>query len=64
MGASKKELCAGSIYYLCLLLNSDITTLKDDTINKIFDVLYKLDYTNLYILFHDLETIYKLKRRG
>ena len=62
MGTSKKELCAGSIYYLCLILNVNVVNLKDESINKIFDSLCKLDYDSIYTLFNDLESTYKFSR--
>lgn len=56
---SKDKLCAGSIYYLCMLLKADVSKLNGDIINKIFDSLCKLDYNQTITLFNDLNSIYE-----
>ena len=64
MEISKKELCAGVIYYYCLLYNVDVVNLKEESINKTFDKLYKLDYEQVYSLFNELKSKYINNRRN
>ena len=58
MGTSKKELCAASIYYLCIIMGVEETILKDLDIKKLFDNLIKLDYEEVCTLYNDLKSIY------
>ena len=64
MEISKKELCAGAIYYYCLLYNVDVVNLKEESINKTFDKLCKLDYEQVYSLFNELKSKYINNRRN
>ena len=59
---SKKELCAGSIYYFCLIYNVDVVNLKEEAILETFNKLNKLDYDQVYKLFNDLKSKYKNNR--
>lgn len=59
MGTSKKELCAGSIYYMCMLFGIEGSILKEQYINKMYNNLLKLEYDEVLKIFNDLKGIYK-----